>query len=149
MDDSFRLWGYVGVMVTCALTAQGWGFLIGIIAESNEKLANIGSVGVFLINLLLSGFFAPVDELPDNMSWITYISSTEMCFKMQMYLIYGFDRCDIGQESGVLMKLGMEKSDGFWLDLYTVIAQILLLRGLAFVVLLFKANKIKILSLYR
>ena len=124
IDEQFRLWSYVGVMAVGALTAQGLGFTIGIIANSNEKLANIMSVGVYLFNLLLCGFFAPIDELPDYIEWITYLSFAKQCFEMQMYIIYGFDRCPKGQTSQVLYQMKISDQDKFWTNRDVLIAHV-------------------------
>ena len=136
-------------MAVGALTAQGLGFTIGIIANSNEKLANIMSVGVYLFNLLLCGFFAPIDELPDYIEWITYLSFAKQCFEMQMYIIYGFDRCPKGQTSQVLYQMKISDQYKFWTNRNVLIAHVIVIRLIALIVLLMKAYQYKISELTR
>ncbi len=130
-------------MALGALTAQGLGFTIGIIADSDEKLANIMSVGIYLFNLLLCGFFAPIEELPYCIEWIKYLSFAKQCFEMQMYIIYGFDRCPVGQTSQILINMKIVEQDKFWTNLNLLITHTIFIRIIALLILLVKANQYK------
>ena len=143
VDDSFRFWGYTGVLLLGSLTAQGLGFAIGIFSDSNEKLANIMSVGVYLFNLLLCGFFAPVDDLKPYISWVKYLSFAKQSYEMEMYYLYGFDRCPNGLVSKALKDLKIQDYDTFLANRDVLLAHAVLIRVLALVILLVKANQYK------
>ena len=149
IDDKFRIEDYIFTLTVGALTAQGLGFTIGIIADSDEKMANIMSVGVYLFNLLLCGFFAPIDEMPDWIHWITYMSFAKQCFEMQMYIIYGFGRCPEGQVSQTLFNMKIVEQDKYHRNQSILYSHAALIRIVAMVILLIKANQFKLEQLVR
>ncbi|XP_055350113.1 ATP-binding cassette sub-family G member 4-like isoform X2 [Paramacrobiotus metropolitanus] len=144
INDTSRAGKYVGVLCLASLTAQGIGLLIGTLAHSKANLANVMSVGVYLFNLLLCGFFAPLDNLPPAISWAQYLSFSKQTYELEMYVIYGSDRCPDGLVSKALIILDIQDYSATELNLYILIAHLVLVRITAFFFLVCKANHYKL-----
>lgn len=130
------------VLTAGVLCSQGLGFAIGIIANSNDKLAIVLAVGAYLINVMLCGFFAPIEELPEGLQWITNISFVKQTFEMMLFLVYGFERCGPGLIPSVLYQINIVEENKFWRNSIVLGFQVINYRFLALFVLLIKANPI-------
>ena len=144
IDEKYRMLGYLAVMTAGVLCSQGLGFMIGIIANSNDKLAIVLSVGVYLINVMLAGFLAPIDELPEALQWIPHISFAKNTFQMMLTLLYGFDRCPTGYIASILYQMDITDENKFWTNNVILGAQVISFRFFALFVLLIKANPISL-----
>ncbi|XP_054158714.1 ATP-binding cassette sub-family G member 1-like [Oppia nitens] len=140
IDEQNRFVGYLIVITAGALCSQGLGFTIGIVANTNDKLAIVLSVGTYLTYIMLCGFFAPIDELPESIRWITHGSYVKQTFEMQLFLIYGFDRCPQGLESSILYQNNLRESDKFWRNALILAIHTVSFRLTALLALLSKAN---------
>jgi hypothetical protein len=144
INDQARFAGYFVVMIAGAVCSQGLGFTIGIISNSNDKLAIVLAVGVYLLYVMLCGFFAPIEELPEAIQWITHGSYVKQTFEMQLFLIYGFERCPQGMESTILYQNNLRDEDKFWMNALILGFHTLNFRIAALLVLLLKANPISL-----
>jgi ABC-type uncharacterized transport system permease subunit len=139
ISESFREWSYFMVNTGSVLIAQGIGFLVGAVAQENDKLAISLVIGIFMYEILLSGFFAPIKEFPLQIKWIAHLAYLKQSYEMQINVIYGFGRCPEGQESTLLN--GLTDQDQFWVNAVLLVIQIILFRLIALLTLLYKANR--------
>ena len=138
IDEAFRLWSFIGVLVLEALTAQGYGLTISIVSNSNEDLAYLISLAFFL----LYGFCDPFLTWGwnESLDWLRYLAYSTQADQCQLYLIYGFNRCPSGLSPRALWYYGIDDRDKFYINIYILIFHLILIRVAGLVLLVFKAK---------
>ena len=76
-------------MVVC----NSFGSLIGIIFAHNFQVAVTSGVALFLILVLLCGFFVPLVTQHAIIRGLSYASIVKLTFESVMVTLYGLDRC--------------------------------------------------------
>lgn len=146
IDETNRFVVYMATTVAGVLCSQGLGFAVGIIANANDKLAIVLAIGLYLVNVMLCGFFAPLEELPEAIHSLPHISFVKQCFENHLMTIYGFDRCPKGQLPSILyqMNLSDNTEKRFLINAMILVVHIVNYRLLALFALILKANPISL-----
>ena len=128
------------------ICSQGLGFTVGIMANANDKLAIVLAIGMYLVNVMLCGFFAPLEELPKAIQWLPHLSFVKQCFENHLMILYAFDRCPDGQIPSILyqMNLTEDSQKKFLTNAVVLFGHIFNYRFLALFALLLKANPISL-----
>ena len=139
INEAFRMWSYIGVMLMNGLTAQGYGLTISILADFNQNLACNLSLIVFFVYAFFSPFLSwGWNESLDCLRYLSYSTQTE---HSQLYLIYGFDRCPEGLTPRALWSYDLDDRHQFYMNIYLIGFHLISIRLLGLIFLLIRANK--------
>ena len=139
IDESFRLWSFVGIAALVALTAQGYGLAISTVTNSSQNLACLISLAFFIFYTTLSPFISW--GWNESLDWLRYLSYANQGEQSFLYLIYGFDRCPEGLTPRALWHYGIDDLNKFYLNIYILIFHLIVIRVVGSVLLLVMANK--------
>lgn len=94
---TWRFGVYLLVMILIALIAQSVGFAFGAIFMDNLPAAVFTAPLCIFPNLLYSGFFARVSQVPYIYRILSYTSHFRFAFHSLIITLYGFERCGCDQ----------------------------------------------------
>ena len=142
INEMDRMLAYVCICIACVICCQGLAFLIGIVSVTNDKLAMVLISGTYLCLTMLMGFVAPIKNLP--FEGLSHVSFVKHSFENRIIILYGFDRCPELQYNLYRMGLSNDTNEKFWNNWIILGAHTIIFRVMALIVLLFKANPIRI-----
>lgn len=131
-----QLWAATYVM---ALVSTALGAMIGS-SVSDPGVAIELLPAVFMPQILFSGFFIPKGNMPDFISWLTYVFP--LTYAMRIAMVYEFSECEGTAQTfcnALLENVEAEKDDVWWYWI-VLVGQFLFFRLLAIVTLRFKAE---------
>ena len=142
IDDDFRFWGYVALMIMSAMVAQGYGQLASIVtSDFDHKLSHTLAIATHNVALIFNQYVIPLNQLPQCLSWFGSLLSWKQIYELELYLIYGFDRCPDGLSPKLLWQNDLDDRDKFYLNLYLLIANIILFRFVNLTILLIMTHR--------
>ncbi|CAB9508541.1 Putative white-brown complex homolog protein 30 [Seminavis robusta] len=126
------------VTYVMAMTSTALGVMIGSsVADASVAIEMLPAV--FMPQILFSGFFIPKENMPDWLSWLTYIYPLN--YAVRLVLVYEFgDNCDSFICEELLRRVDANSEDTWWYWLILV-AQFFFFRLLALFILHRKAQK--------
>ncbi|CAG2109311.1 unnamed protein product [Medioppia subpectinata] len=147
-DQTFR-YIYFTLITTCGMIiSNSTGYLLGIIFARNYQVATTSGVALFLVLVLLSGFFVPLTIQHVIVRGASYVSFTKIIFESILITLYGFDRCSESQMPILLHQLKLSDTQ-MKENMYWIIGHLIFWRLLALVVLIMRANEFKLSFLRR
>ncbi|XP_054159278.1 ATP-binding cassette sub-family G member 4-like [Oppia nitens] len=146
LSDAYR-YAYFTLIVTFGMSiANSAGTLVGIIFARSFQVATTSGVVLFLVLVLLSGFFVPLTIQHEIIRSSSYLSFIKLTFEAIMVSIYGIDRCESTQISIMLHQLELNDDD-LTINSYWIVGHLIVWRLLALLALIYRANDWSIANL--
>ena len=144
IDDAFRFWLFVAVTTITSMILHGYGQLASILAMNHDhQVSHTNAFFLYFFGCLLNVYIIPLNEVPKWLSSFSLLSTWNLLYELQLYLIYGFGRCPDGLTPKLLWRYDIDDRDKFYLNLYLLIAHFVGIRLVNLTILLIMTNKKK------
>ena len=124
-----------------SLSIQAISHLFVIVFNKSAKTAVMVTLYVYVAQYVFSNWMVYTKELHYSLRVLTNLFQVKLSFEALVVYIYGFNRCDEREFSGVLYMLDIDDNT-FYTNICLLIIYVILFRGLAIIAFIIKSNGI-------